>query len=124
MIRTADGRVDVAPAAFVDDARRQLAAPPAPSSNYPMRLISRRRKEVMNSWLNEAPTIHSRVPANSVEINRRDAEELGITDGMPVVIESATASVIASASVSDAPRPGVLVCEHGFGSELLDPTGA
>ena len=121
VIRTPDGRVDVAPIALLADARRLLQSPPTHDAAFPLRLVTRRRKQSMNSWLNDTATIHVQVPTNYVEVNTLDAAEAGLEDGDVVVLESAVGRVRMVACVSDRPRPGVVVSEHGWGSAVMSP---
>ncbi len=123
-LRTPDQRVNVAPEAFVARVRERMATPPpVRDHDHPFAIITRRRVESMNSWLNELPGIHARVPSNAVEVNTDDAEELGIRTGDVVDVVSPVGRVRAPVLVSDAPRRGVVVCEHGWGSRVFDPGG-
>jgi formate dehydrogenase len=121
VLQTVDAKVDVAPAPLVTEARRLLHEADEVLEGFPLQLITRRRTESMNSWLNDAPSIHVRTSTNLVELNEVDAAELGISSGDPIIVESPVSSIRAIATVSDKPRPGVVVCEHGWGSAVLDP---
>lgn len=121
-LRTADGRIQAAPAPFVAEAERLLAAPPvAPPVDYPLYLVSRRRMNSMNSWLNEISGTRDGFRGDQIEMNPDDAAQLGLADGDRARITSATATVEMTVRYSDAPRPGVVCAEHGWGSELFDP---
>jgi formate dehydrogenase len=123
-LRTADGRIQAAPARFVAEANRLLAAPAAaPPAEFPLALVGRRRMNSMNSWLNEISGIRDGFRGDELEINPVDAVCIGLADGDRARVTSATGSVELTARYSDAPRPGVVCAEHGWGSELLDPRG-
>ncbi|CAN5442691.1 molybdopterin oxidoreductase family protein [soil metagenome] len=123
-LRTPDKKVHCAPPEFVARTRELLAsAPPAPPSDYPFQLGNRRHRHSMNSWLNELPGLHPAGKGNGVLINPRDAAALGISDGDRVRVFSPVGSVELVASVSDRPRPGLLVIDHGWGSRVFDPRG-
>jgi len=77
----------------------------------------------MNSWLNEHPGLHRSGKRNDVVINPKDAAELGITDGDAVRVFSAVGSIELAATVSDRPRRGVVIVDHGWGSRVFDPRG-
>ena len=58
-------------------------------------------------------------------LNPVDAARLGITDGDRVRVFSPVGEIELAALVSDRPRPGVVVVDHGWGSRVFDPrTGA
>jgi formate dehydrogenase len=125
MLRTKDQRINLAPARFVDELRRQLSTEPAaPPAGLTLQLGNRRRLSSMNSFLNELPGPRKIVGSNRVELHYNDAERLGIADGQRVRVSSRVGSIELSAVVTDAPRPGVVIVEHGWGSRIFDPTGA
>jgi len=121
-VQTADGKVALAPTEFIEEARRRLTSPDAPlSEGFPLLLVSRRRIESMNSWLNDTPTVVRRMTGNQLEIHPLDADRAGIVDGTDVLVESPVAIVTAAAVVTEATRPGVVIAEHGWGSAVCDP---
>ncbi|CAN5369594.1 molybdopterin-dependent oxidoreductase [soil metagenome] len=123
-LRTPDKKVHVAPPEFITRTRELLAAPPTePPPGYPFQLGNRRHRHSMNSWLNELPGLHPAGKGNSVQINPSDAAALGIGDGDRVRVFSPVGAVELLASVSDRPRPGLLVIDHGWGSRVFDPRG-
>lgn len=117
-------RIQLAPPRFVAEARRQLSFTPAdPPSQFPLRLGNRRRNSSMNSFLNDLPGTRRLVDHNRVEINRSDAQRLSLVTGDRARVRSQTGSIELEVAVTDAPRPGVVVVEHGWGSRVFDPTG-
>jgi formate dehydrogenase len=124
-LRTPDKKINVAPERLVADLRGRLEKlERTVDPEFPLAIVSRRRTESMNSWINELPGIHRRLPTNTIEINATDARSLGISTGDVVALVSPVGRIEAGAVVSDAPRPGVVVCAHGWGSRVFDPTGA
>jgi formate dehydrogenase len=121
-LRTATGRVQLAPATIVAEARRQVRAPVSDDGEG-LVMVNRRRRSSMNSWLNELPTSRQRVARNVVEVHPTDAARLGLVDGGRAEVRSAIASVELDVVVSDAPRVGTVVVEHGWGSRVFDPHG-
>ena len=77
----------------------------------------------MNSWLNELPGPHLAGKRNDVVIHPDDAAALGIRDGDRVRVFSPVGEIELAASVSDQPRRGVVVVDHGWGSRIFDPRG-
>jgi formate dehydrogenase len=121
-LRTPDRRVDIAPDELVADVRARMAQVPAePDPRYPLAMISQRRVASMNSWTNDLPGIHRRLSSNRLEINPADAANAGVGDDDWVEVASPVARVALRAVVSTAIRPGVVVCEHGWGSRVFDP---
>jgi formate dehydrogenase len=89
---------------------------------FPLRLISRRRVDMMNSHLSEYAGANTRGRSDVVELNNADGAALGIATGDPVRVESRVASVDARAALSADVRPGVVVMEQGWGGRTVDPT--
>ena len=123
-LRTPDKRVHVAPAEFVARVRELLAEPePTAPEGFPFQLGNRRNRHSMNSWLNELPGLHRSGKGNDVLINAADAAELGIADGDRVRVSSPVGEVELAATLSDRPRRGLVVVDHGWGSRIFDPRG-
>jgi formate dehydrogenase len=121
-LRTPDKKVQVAPAEFVARTRELLAsAGPQANAEFPFLLGNRRNRHAMNSWLNELPGLHPAGKHNVVFVHPEDAAALGISDGDTVRVFSAVGSVAVTAAVSDRPRRGLVVMEHGWGSRVFDP---
>jgi formate dehydrogenase len=77
----------------------------------------------MNSWLNELPGLHPGGKGNAVVINPLDAAALSIGDGDLVRVFSPVGEIELAATLSDRPRRGVVVVDHGWGSRIFDPRG-
>ncbi|UXA16787.1 molybdopterin-dependent oxidoreductase [Mycobacterium sp. SMC-4] len=123
-LRTPDKKVQVAPPEFVARVRELLAEPAAtPPPDYPFQLGNRRHRHSMNSWLNELPGLHPSGKGTNVVIHPEDAARLEVTDGDRVRVHSAVGAVELSVAVSDVPRCGVVVIDHGWGSRVFDPRG-
>ncbi|HEX5144778.1 MAG TPA: molybdopterin-dependent oxidoreductase [Mycobacterium sp.] len=121
-LRTADHKIALAPAEFLSRTRELLAGPqPVAPDSYPFQLGNRRRRHSMNSWLNELPGLHPSGKSTEVLIHPADAAATGIGDGDAVRVFSAVGVVELTATVSDRPRPGLLIIDHGWGSRVFDP---
>ena len=111
-----------APPEFVARTRELLAEPAARApAGYPFLLANRRNRHSMNSWLNELPGLHPSDKRNDMVINPEDATALGIADGDAVRVFSPVGQIELTASVSDRPRRGVVIVDHGWGSRIFDP---
>ena len=123
-LKTDDKRIHAAPPEFSARARELLAGPhPAAPAGYPFQLANRRNRHSMNSWLNELPGLHRSGKRNEVVIHPDDAGPLGIHDGDTVRVFSEVGEIELPAVVSDQPRPGVVIVDHGWGSRIFDPRG-
>jgi formate dehydrogenase len=121
-LKTDDKMVHAAPPEFVERARELLAGPhPEAPEGYPFQLANRRNRHSMNSWLNELPGLHPSGKRNEVVIHPEDAVQLGISDGDQVRVFSAVGEIELAAVISDQPRPGVVIVDHGWGSRIFDP---
>ena len=122
-VATPSGRIEAAPPPLVDQLRQRLAEPSAPPEGEGRyQIISRRRLQMMNSWLADttAQSIGGDV-GTLIEIHPADAARDGLGQGDKVRVRSATSEVAAKVVVSDAVRPGVAVLEQGWGSAVYDP---
>lgn len=122
-LHTLDRKMDVAPPALVAVLQRRLAAPVCTqASEFPLRLVSRRRRQTMNSWLGEIATMrHGELTGNRVEIHPQLGARLGIRDGDGERVISATSSLLAVATHSTDLRTDIVVMEQGWGSRVFDP---
>lgn len=123
-LRTDDKKVHAAPPEFVERARELLTQPHrAAPLGYPFQLANRRRRHSMNSWLNDLPGLHPGGKGNDVVIHPKDAADLGISEGDLVRVFSPVGAIELKAVVDDAPRQGVVIVDHGWGSRVFDPRG-
>jgi formate dehydrogenase len=121
-LKTDDKMIHAAPSEFVERAHELLAGPqPEAPQGYPFQLASRRNRHSMNSWLNELPGLHPSGKRSEVVIHPDDAAPLGISDGDQVRVFSPVGEIKLTAAVSDQPRPGVVIVDHGWGSRIFDP---
>jgi formate dehydrogenase len=116
--------VRVAPPEFVARTTELLAEPgPQPPAGYPFQLANRRHRHSMNSWLNELPGLHPAGKRNEAVLHPDDAAALGVGDGDRVRVFSKVGSIELTAALSDRPRRGVVIVDHGWGSRIFDPRG-
>ncbi|WP_309573059.1 molybdopterin-dependent oxidoreductase [Deinococcus sp.] len=108
---SADGRVNLAPAAMLADLPRLHAVLSAPVP--PLVLIGRRDLRSNNSWMHNAPRL-MRGPARcTLLLNPADAQ--GLENGQDVILESRVGSVTVPVEITDHVMPGVACLPHGFG---------
>jgi formate dehydrogenase len=123
-LRTPDKKVHAAPPEFVARARELLCGTTASApAGYPFVLGNQRHRHSMNSWLNELPGLHPAGKRNDVVIHPEDAAALGVAEGDRVRVFSPVGAIELVATLSDRPRRGVVIVDHGWGSRVFDPRG-
>lgn len=122
-LTTPDGRINAAPPALLACLKARLEMPTVRiDPKYPFQLLSRRRKQTMNSWLGEvAPTSVATDDAATVELCSSDAGASGLEAGERVQVYSDTNTVEAVVAINDTLRPGSVMMAQGWGSRVYDP---
>jgi len=82
---------------------------------FPLRLISRRMRDIYNSCGQEMKVLTRSEPGNPAYMNPQDMEELGLADGDVIEISNRYASIRGIVQTEDALRPGVVSMAHGWG---------
>lgn len=111
VLRTASGRVDLAPQPLLDDVARMRArlADEAPE----IVLIGRRQLRSNNSWMHNIATLVSGSNRCTLHINPADVARLGLGDH--AVVKSAAGSLTVPLEPTEAIMPGVVSLPHGWG---------
>jgi anaerobic selenocysteine-containing dehydrogenase len=115
-VRTASGRVELAPAALVDDLARVhdwLAL--SGGDGQGLVLIGRRDLRSNNSWLHNVRSLVKGPDRTALYMSPVDADKRGLGDGETVRVTSTKGTVTARLSVSDVMMPGVVSLPHGWG---------
>jgi len=114
-VLTADRKVHLAPPDFVRetgrleaDWSRELERRDA------LKLISKRERASMNSWLRNAPG-YVKERSNHLHIHPEDAARAGVADGDTALITSAFGKVEAPVRVTDEVMPRTVALPHGWG---------
>ncbi len=116
--------IEACPREFKEELERLLHDESANRGDpqFPYQLISRRRLQMMNSWLTETSGAKiSGEVGDQVEMNAEDAANCNLTDGDRVSVRSAAGELEATVVVSEKIRSGVVIMEHGWGARLFDP---
>ena len=122
LLRTASGRVELAPPEILADLPRlALAARDRGDGDGDgdgeMVLIGRRQLRSNNSWMHNLPHLVRGKPRCTMQISPADAARLGLTDGDTAVVRSRTGSIEAPVEVTDAIMDGVVSIPHGWGHD-------
>jgi anaerobic selenocysteine-containing dehydrogenase len=118
VIRTASGRIELAPPMILNHIPRLVAA--LSETDPPLLLIGRRTVRSKNSWLHNIRTLVSGRDRCTLKIHPADAERHGVQTGEMAVVRSAAGSVEVVAEVDDAMAPGVCSLPHGWGHDVSD----
>ncbi len=115
-LRTPDGKLHLAPPDFVSALSEALAAPVAPSPEFPLLLISgARRLASYNSWTHNIPALMERMKGNWAILHPADAARLGVRDGQRVRVTSAVGSVEIGVVTSADIKDGVVAIHQFWG---------
>lgn len=120
--------IDAAPVELVRYLKEQLASGVTPQAapEFPLQLLSRRRRHTMNSWYAEVTA--GRVKDSNgdwIDLHPSMATLLDLSDGDTVRVVSKTAAISAHVRFSSDIKANTAVMEQGWGSRVFDPvTGA
>ncbi|WP_320672150.1 molybdopterin-dependent oxidoreductase [Patulibacter defluvii] len=115
VLATPSGRVELAPAALLEDVERLALALDEPADG--MLLIGRRDLRSNNSWMHNLPLLVSGPARCTAWIHPDDAARVGVADGEPLRISSRVGAIELPATVTDRIRPGVVSVPHGWGHD-------
>jgi anaerobic selenocysteine-containing dehydrogenase len=116
MLRTASGKVELAPQILVDEARRMLAGEAADEDQ--MSLIGRRQVRSNNSWMHNLPMLAKGPFRCTLMVNPADAARLNITEGGLARVRARTGMIEVQVEITDEIAPGVVSLPHGWGHDM------
>ncbi|MBN1530685.1 MAG: molybdopterin oxidoreductase family protein [Thermoleophilaceae bacterium] len=114
VLRTASGKIELAPEAIVADLPR-LAASMERRPNGEMVLIGRRQLRSNNSWMHNLPALVKGKDRCTMLLHPDDGERLGLADGALALVRSSAGELEAPVELSDEMMPGVVSIPHGWG---------
>jgi anaerobic selenocysteine-containing dehydrogenase len=116
LLRTASGKVELAPALLIDDLGRVRAdlAREAPA----LVIVGRRQLRSNNSWMHNLPVLAKGPFRCTALVSTSDATRLGLRDGGRARIANGARSIEVEVEVSDEMMPGVVSLPHGWGHDL------
>jgi anaerobic selenocysteine-containing dehydrogenase len=117
LLRTASGKVELAPEPIAADVPR-LAAALERSRNGGMVLIGRRQLRSNNSWMHNIPPLVKGKERCTAHVHPDDATRLGLRDGELARVSSRAGAVEVPVEVTDGVMPGVVSIPHGWGHDL------
>lgn len=113
VLRTASGRIELAPEPIVADVARLREALGRTAGGF--LLIGRRHLRSNNSWMHNLPALSGGSNRCTLQIHPDDAAELGLTD--IAVIKGPGGELLAPIEVDDGMRRGVVSLPHGWGHD-------
>ncbi len=99
----------------IGEALQRLRSEPGQDPNYPIMLIGKRDVRSQNSWMHNTPKHRDTSRRQRALINPKDAAALGVNDGEPMRITSATGTGVVPVQVTDEVAPGTVAVPHGWG---------
>ncbi len=113
-LRTASGKIEIAPTQLLDDMQRLHASLTTPT-RHDMVLVGRRELKSNNSWMHNINVLTKGSLSCTAHVHPEDAQRFGITDGATIRIKSRVGEIEIPAEVTDAVRQGVVSVPHGWG---------
>ena len=115
-LRTASGKVELAPEQIVADVPRLLEAL-GRETNGGMVLVGRRQLRSNNSWMHNLGPLVKGKDRCTAHVHPSDAERLGLTEGAAALLRSAAGQIEAPVEITDEVMPGVVSVPHGWGHD-------
>lgn len=111
-----DGRIDLAPEAFVADLARLRETLDAPADDQGrLSLIGRRDLRSNNSWMHNSERLVKGRDRCTLLIHPADAAARGVENGQRVRVSSRVGSIEVPAEITDRVMRGVVSIPHGWG---------
>ncbi len=120
VLRTASGKIELAPEPIVVDVERLLASleRARERANGQMLLIGRRDLRSNNSWMHNLHVLSKGKDRCTLHMHPNDATHLALLDGEKASITSRAGTVEIPVELTDAIMPGVVSIPHGWGHNL------
>lgn len=93
-----------------------IASQPDLAARYPLVGITRRPGAYVHTRFRNLPSLRKREPDCFVGIHPQDAQERGITEGEPALVQSPGGSIKVKARVTSDTRPGQVIVDFGWGN--------
>ncbi len=116
-LRTASGRIELAPEPLVADVPRLERALGA-HVNGEIVLVGRRQLRSNNSWMHNLPVLVKGKDRCTLHVHPKDAERFQLVDGEQAELRSRTGTIVAPVEVTEDIMPGVVSLPHGWGHDV------
>jgi anaerobic selenocysteine-containing dehydrogenase len=118
VLRTASGKIELAPAPLASDVTRVRAALERVDDD--MVLVGRREMRSNNSWMHNLEVLVKGKKRCTLQIHPHDAARVGVADGGMAQVSSRVNTITIPVEVTDAIMPGVVSIPHGWGHQAPD----
>ncbi|HEY8024486.1 MAG TPA: molybdopterin-dependent oxidoreductase [Burkholderiaceae bacterium] len=118
VLRTASGKIELAPAMLIDDLVRPAAD--LKRATPDLVVIGRRQVRSGNSWMHNLPILAKGPYRCTALVHADDAQRLGLSDGAMARIANGPRSIDVQVEISDEMMPGVVSVPHGWGHAMPD----
>ncbi len=118
VLRTASGRIELAPEAIVADVRDRLAPSLTRARDGGLVLIGRRDLRSNNSWMHNLRVLVKGKPRCTLLMHPDDAARCSLDNGARARVVSKSGEVELAVEVTDAIRAGVVSIPHGWGHDV------
>lgn len=115
-LRTASGKIELAPPMLLADLARVSADLHAPAPD--LVVIGRRQLRSNNSWMHNLPVLAKGAYRCTALVHPHDAARLGLADGGAAHMRNGARSIEVQVELSDDMMPGVVSLPHGWGHSL------
>jgi len=115
MLATESGRLELAPAPFVEDVARLRGELAARSQRDGLVLIGRRHLRSNNSWMHNVTALTKGPERCTLLVHPEDAARLGLAEGATARVRSRVGEVEAPVALDPGILLGVVSLPHGFG---------
>jgi anaerobic selenocysteine-containing dehydrogenase len=116
ILRTPSGRIELCPDPIAVEMLALTAPQPVPDGLFVM--VGRRHLRTNNSWMHNVPALVKGRPLCTIQVNRSDADRLGLVHGGLAQVTSQVGQVELPVEVTDDIAVGVVSIPHGFGHDL------
>jgi len=120
IIKTPDGKIDLAPdhlTADIDRLEHYLSEPQTPNQ---MLMIGRRTMRSKNAWMHNIHLLVKGKDRCTMRVNPEDAARLGLATGGKALVKTHVAELVVPVEVSSEMMPGVVSLPHGWGHDVED----
>jgi anaerobic selenocysteine-containing dehydrogenase len=115
VLRTPSGKIELAPAMFIDDLKRPAAD--LGRSTPELVIVGRRQLHGNNSWMHNLPVLAKGAARCIALVNPKDAARLGLEDGGRARIAHDGRSIEAEVEITNEMMPGAISLPHGWGHD-------
>lgn len=116
ILRTPSGKIELAPADFIEDLKRVDDALNEPTSD--LVLIGRRDVRTNNSWMHNLPKLAKGPNRCRLLVHPADAARYGLGNGALAEISGNGVNLMVPVEISEDMMPGVVSLPHGWGHDL------